>query len=448
MVFEEMKQALIAAAERAGLGEYEIYYEQEENLSVETLADEVSAFSSGVGGGICFRCIVDGKMGYASGEWMEESAMEELVTRAVANAKCIDSDDEAIIFGGSEHYETVDLPAPVLADPATLKETALELQRRTYAESDKVGDGTQTYTMSSVGEIRICNSHGLELSSRVGMTAAYIGAVVRDGEDAQEGSRADVGVTAEELSHLPREAVRRALNKLGAVEIPSGKYNVVFSGEQFRSFLSAFAGVFSAKQAQLGLSLLAGKEGETIAAPCVTIIDDPFREGYAMQTAFDGEGVATYRKNVIEKGVLKTLLYDLSTAARAGHSVSTANARKHGYASTVSIEPYSFSLAPGEYTEEGLLALAADGIYLTECKGFHAGANEVTGDFSIESAGFRIRNGKLCEPIKSFTVAGNFFTLLREIHALGDTVQWSPLGGFTAFGSPNILVLNMSVAGK
>ncbi len=448
MTFDRMKQALVAAAERAGLTEYEIYYEQDESLSVETLKDEVSAFSSGVGGGICFRCIVNGKMGYASGELMDEAAMEDLVYRAVSNAQCIDSDDEAIIFSGSEHYETVELPSPMLTDPATLRNTALELQRLTYAESDKVGDGTQSYMMSSVGEIRICNSHGLELSSRVGRTVGYVSAVVRDGDEAQEGSEADVGSTPAELSALPRLAVRRATDKLGAVEIESGKYNVVFSGEQFRAFLSAFSDVFSAKQAQLGLSLLAGKEGETVAAPFVTLTDDPFRAGYAMQTAFDGEGVATYKKNVIENGVLKTLLYDLSTAARAGKATSTANARKHGYASSVSIEPYSFSLNAGDRSLDELLAMADDGIYLTECKGFHAGANEVTGDFSIESAGFRIRNGKLAEPIKSFTVAGNFFSLLREIHALGDTVQWSKLGGFTAFGAPDVLVLKMSIAGK
>ena len=74
MNFEAMKQALIAAAQKAGIEQYEIYCESEENLSVETLKDEISSFSSGVSGGICFRCIVDGKMGYASGELMTVEA--------------------------------------------------------------------------------------------------------------------------------------------------------------------------------------------------------------------------------------------------------------------------------------------------------------------------------------------------------------------------------------
>ena len=447
MSFEAMKKALIAAAERAGIKDYEIYYEQEENLSVETLKDEISAFSSGVTGGICFRCLVDGRMGYASGEQMTEEAMADLVSRAAANARCIDNEDTPVIFEGSAHYETVDLPRPEAADASLLRRTALELQKQTYAENPAVGDGTQTYMMTTVSEVRLCNSKGLELSNRVGLTAGYVDAVVRVGDEAQESFEAGVGASFEELKQLPAVAVGKALDKIGASTVESGKYNVVFSGEQFRQFLSTFSSVFSAKSAQLGLSLLAGKEGQTVASPCVTVTDDPLRAGYAIQTPFDGEGVATYRKNVIENGVLQTLLYDLTTAAKAGKK-STGNGQKHGYASSVSISPYSFSISAGDKTTEELLNMAGDGILVTECKGFHAGANAVTGDFSIESAGFRIRDGKKAEPIKSFTVAGNFFTLLKSIHALGNEIRWSPFGGFTVFGAPDLLVPDMSVAGK
>ncbi len=447
MNFEQLKQALIVAAEKAGLDQYEIYYEKDENLSVETLKDEINAFSSGVSAGICFRCVVNGKMGYASGELLTVDAMEDLVLRAISNAKCIDSEDVAIIFEGSEHYETINLPEPTLADPAEMRKIALAIQKQTYSASDKVGDGTQSAMVSNVGEIALYNSNGLDLKNKVGQTAGYAVAIVREGEEAQQAFSAAAGKTFQELSEVSEKAVQKALDKMGAGPVSSGKYNVLFDGEQFRNFLSTFSSVFSAKNAQLGLSLLAGKEGETVAAPFVTIVDDPMREGNLMQTSFDGEGVATYRKNVIENGVLKTLLYDLTTASKAG-KISTANGRKHGYASSVSIAPYNFSLEAGDASREELMQKAGDGIFVTECKGFHAGANAVTGDFSIESAGFMIRDGKLAEPVKSFTVAGNFFTLLKEIDCLGDKVLWSPLGGFTSFASPDVLVKGMSVAGK
>ena len=447
MTFEAMKEALVAAAQRAGLKEYEIYAQSEESVSAETLKDEISSFASSVSGGICFRCIVDGKMGYASGELMTEEAMEELVSIAISNARCIDNDDEVTIFAGSPAYATLPERRVELSDAATVRDTALELQRATYAQSEKVGDGTQTVALSSVTEIHLFNSNGLSLSNRAGMSGAYVAPVVRDGEEAQENFEFGEGARIEELSDLPQKAVQGALDKLGAGLVPSGKYDVVFHGSQFRQFLSTFSPVFSAKNAQLGLSLLAGKEGEMIASPSVTVTDDPMRKDSPMQTPFDGEGVATACKNVIEGGVLKTLLYDLTTAKKAGVE-STGNGQKGSYASPVAIAPYNFGIQPGEADEEALFRAVGTGVYITECKGFHAGANAVTGDFSIESVGFMIRDGKRAEPIKSFTVAGNFFELLKKIDLIGREVRWGIPGGFTVFGSPDLVIREMSIAGK
>ena len=240
--------------------------------------------------------------------------------------------------------------------------------------------------------------------------------------------------------------VEGAEKKIGAAGVESGKYNVVFSGKQMRTLISAFVPVFSAKMAQMGMSLLAGKEGEKIASDIVTITDDPMREGVPVKTNFDAEGVAAYRKAVIENGVLKTLLHNRETA-KIGGTESTGNASKAGYSAPVAISPYAFCLEAGEYSEDQLFAMAGDGIYITELKGLHAGADAVTGDFSLESAGFRIRDGKLCEAVKTFTVAGNFFELLKSITALADKVEVAVTGGFTTFGAPSVLVKDMSVAG-
>ena len=79
--------------------------------------------------------------------------------------------------------------------------------------------------------------------------------------------------------------------------------------------------------------------------------------------------------------------------------------------------------------------------------GLHAGVNAITGDFSIEASGFMIENGKKGRPVKTFTIAGNFFTLLKNIEAVADTVKIG-MGGFTAFGAPSVLVSSISVAGE
>ena len=442
MNFNEIKTIISEACKKYGVEEYEVSYSIGENISAETLKDEISAFSSGESATVYFRCIVDGHMGYASTSFFDSDEIEELVIRASDNARAIENDDVVVIFKGSEVYGKTTAPEPEIVDAAELKNKALELQKKTYTYNDAVVDGTQSIAMSFRDEIYLYNSHGLELSNRVGMTGCYVVAVVnKDGESRDNFEFAE-SIHGEKFDELPKKAVDGALEKIGASEIPTGKYNVVIDGTQMRSLLSAFSPSFSAKNAILGMSMLAGKEGEKIAADIVNITDDAMRDGCPVQTPFDDEGVATYKKNVVENGVLKTLLYDLTTAIKTGKQ-TTANGRRGG-----NIAPYNFGISAGEDTLEGLFNKAGDGIYVTGIKGLHAGANPITGDFSVESEGFLIKDGKKAGPVKSFTVAGNFFSLLKEIDSLSNEVKWGIPGGFTVFGSPDVLIKGMSVAGK
>ena len=446
MNFEEARKVLAHAAVAAGLSEYEIFYMQGESMSAETLKDEISSFSSSVGGGISFRCISGGKMGYASSELFEKDEMEALVKRAISNAENMDGDDVPEIFAGSERYEKASHTAPANISAAELKCAALELQRKTYAESEYVTDGTQSGALVSKIDIALSNSYGLELRNSIGMCGSYVQAVVNREGEAEDEFEFSEGISGEEYDALSHKTVNGALSKLGAAEVQSGKYDIIFSGKTMKSMLSTFSSVFSGKQAYEGLSLLNGKVGEKIAAECITLVDDPMKEGSPMQTSFDGEGVATYKKNVIENGVLKTLLYDIATAKKVG-GISTGNGQRSSYTSPVSISPYSFYIKGGEKTLEELTAGVENGIYITELKGLHAGANSVTGDFSIESAGFRIENGKIGGAVKSFTVAGNFFELLLAIEDISNKVDFS-IPSLTAFGAPDVLLRQMSVAGK
>lgn len=447
MEFDKVKEVLVAEANRAGLSEYEVYFMESGSMGAETLKDEISSFSSGVRGGVSFRCIVNGRLGTAATELMEENEMRELVARAVQNAAVIESDDPVIFYRGAEHYETPTLPEVEKPDAIRLKSVALGLQKATYASSEAVTEGTQSGSFTATVRRSLVNSHGLNLSDEYHVCGAYVQAVVEKEGEAQDAFDSCLGFRAAELEQLSKNAVEEALAKIGAVEIDSGKYDLILQGKQMKELLSTFSSVFSAKSAQLGLSLLKGKEGTRIASEVVTLIDDPMRKDSPVQAAFDGEGVATNRKAVIKDGVLKTLLYDLSTAEKAGKT-STGNGQRKSYASTVTIDPYSFYLAGGACSEDELKARLGNGIYLTELKGLHAGANAVTGDFSIESAGFLVENGKISRAIKSFTVAGNFFDLLREIEALSDKVYFDASTSVTAYGSPDVLVRNVSVAGK
>lgn len=442
MNFTEIKDIIISACKKHGIEEYEVYYTVGEDISAETLKQEVSAFSSGESAKVYFRCLVDGHMGYASSSYFDADELEDLVLRAADNAKIIENNDVVVIFKGSESYAKTTAPEPAAIEAAELKKCALDLQKATYAVDSAVVDGTQSIAISFKNEMYLYNSHGLELSNRVGMSGCYVASVVNKDGEARDNFEFAENIYSEEAKNLPAKAVQGALDKIGATEIPTGKYNVVIDGAQMRSLLSAFSSAFSAKNALLGMSRLAGKEGQKIAADIVTITDDPMRECCPVQTHFDDEGVATYKKTVVENGVLKTMLYDLTTAIKTGKE-TTGNGRRGG-----NIAPYNFGICAGSETLDELFAKAGDGIYVTGVKGLHAGANPITGDFSVESEGFIIKNGKKAGPVKSFTIAGNFFSMLMEIDSLSNEVKWGIPGGFTVFGSPDVLVKGMSIAGK
>ena len=447
MNFDLLKNALVKALLEEGLTEYEIYYMSDESVSVATLNKEVNSFSSSESGGLCLRVLVDGKMGYASTELMSESEMAELPRRAKSNAEATEKPDTVGIYAGSDSYEELKIKKVELLSAADLKDYAIKTGEALFAKDPAVKEGTSSQAICAGTTVRLVNSHGVDLSLDCGINALIGEAVVGVGDENQQDYSFKILTGDETVTEVVDEAVSEALARIGAGSVDSGKYNVVISGNQMRSLLSVFSSAFSAKAVIDGMSRLKGKEGEKIASEIVTITDDPQREGNAVGTTFDAEGVATHRKAVVEAGVLKTFLHNRETALAMGKE-TTANASKAGYSSPIGIRPYSFAIEPGDKSQDELFAMAGDGIYITEINGLHAGANPVSGDFSLQSAGFLIKGGKKAEAVKGFTVAGNFFELLKNISCLGNKLERGVTTGFTGFCSPDVLVPDMSIAGK
>ena len=450
MNFDALKNTLVAALSEAGLSEYEIYYMGDESTSVSTLNKEVNSFSSSLSGGLCLRVVVDGKMGYASTELMTEAEMAELPARAKANALATEKPDTVGIYAGSDSYEPITLKAVELLSAEDLKDCAVKAGEALFAKDPAVKEGTSSQAISAGIKIKLVNSHGVDLGLDCGINALVAEAVVGVGEENQADysfKKLEKDSADECIGEAVSEAVTDALAKIGSGAVDSGKYNVVISGNQMRSLLSVFSSAFSAKAVIDGMSKLKGQEGEKIASDIVTITDDPQREGNTVGTNFDAEGVATHRKAVVEAGVLKTFLHNRETALAMGKE-TTANASKAGYSAPIGVRPYSFAIEPGDKSRDELFALAGDGIFVTEINGLHAGANPVSGDFSLQSAGFLIKDGKKCGAVKGFTVAGNFFDLLKSISALGNKLETGVTTGFTGFCAPDVLVPDMSVAGK
>lgn len=448
MDFNGFKEAVLTRCREKGLQDYELYYETAESTSVGVFQQEVERFTGAVDGGICFRCLIGGRMGYASTEALSREEAVRIVDAAADNAATLESADPEFLGEGGQTYAVLDRTPYPLPTTQELIDTALDAQKQLYAADPRVIDGSSTQTLMERSEVRIWNSKGLDLSYVNHIAGLVTMAVVSDGTQMANAAKISLG----QLDSIPRQSlaartVEEALSKLGGEPAPTGRYPVVFSPRAMAALLQTYQVIFSARRAQKGLSKLAQAEGTVIGSGCVTIIDDPFHPDSPSPRPFDGEGSPTCRKEVVSAGVLQTLLYDLQTANVAGKS-TTGNAAKGSYRSPVGIRPFSMYLASGSLSPEALLAQADGGVYIDSITGLHAGANTVSGDFSLQSEGSLIREGKLADHVRSFTVAGNFYQLLKDITAVANDSHLQDPMGPTAFGAPTTLVQNLSIAGK
>ena len=448
MNFNAFKEAVIAQCECLGIADYELYYQAAESTSVSAFQHALNQFTGSAEGGVCLRCLVDGKMGYASTEDMDPNKAAALVERCVDNAKTLESCDPEFLGEGGQSYAELTLQNYALPSTEKLIEKVLATQEAIYAADPAVIDGSSTQGIAERSEFAIYNSRGLDLHYENTVTGLVVAAVVTNGTEKANDYQIKLGeLDSLDSEALTKKAAKTALGKLGGDVAPTGQYPVVFDPEAMSDLLQTFCSIFSSEVAQKGLSKFADQEGKVVAAPCVTIVDDPFHPENPMPINFDAEGSPTATKAVVESGVLNTLLYNLKTANKAGKK-TTGNASKGGYDSPVAVRPFSMYLAGGDITEEELLRKAGNGVYINSLGGLHAGANPISGDFSLQSAGFLIENGVKTTAVKSFTVAGNFYELLKNITAVANNSHLPTAMGMTAFGAPTTLVEGLSIAGK
>ena len=447
MEFNLFKEKLFEEANKAGFEEYEIYYADGESLSINIYEGEVEKYKLNTAFGLSFRGKINGKMGYSYSEILDEEAIKTLIENAKSAALTIENDDVKFIYEGDKEYKEIDCFKKELEgiNPDKYIELALQMEKECKKQCDKVINFSSCaigYGKSTYG---IINSKGLNLKNERNSLSAYVIPIIEADGEKYDGMGYVLAQKLDDIKpdELAKQAIEEATSRIGGKSIPSGNYKIIINNEAMVSLLGTFSSIFNSEQAQKGLSLLQGKEGEIIASDIVTLIDDPHLKDGLGTCSFDDEGVATYTKEIVTNGKLNTLLYNLKTANKAGVK-STGNGFKSSYASTVGVSETNFYIKPGEKTFDELCEIVKDGVIITEFAGLHSGASSVTGDFSLVAKGFMIENGKKTFPVEQITIAGNFFTLLKDIEEVGCDLKFP----MSSIGSPSIIVKELSIAGK
>ncbi len=439
---------VLSAAKAAGIDPAEVRCSESSDFSAEAMEGSIDSYEVSNTRSLSLRGVYNGRMGGASTEVFDEDAIAMLVRGVQESASLVESKEQDEIFPGEKEYPSLEIPQNDLDTVSAEEKLAfcLEMEKAATAIDPRVSKSMGAYVSTSVGASRLANSYGLRLSRQVppgGMAMAGVYLMGRDGESTATDGEMKTGrqFHAFDPVEIGRSAAENTLARLNASPVSTGVYRTVLRWDAMRSLLATFAGIFSAESAQQKLSLLAGREGEVIAAPCVTLIDDPLLPGGVASTPYDAEGSAARTKAVIEDGTLRTLLHNRKTARKQG--VETTGNASGGATGPVHVSPTNLFLKPGVKSLPELLEQLDDGLLITELSGLHAGANPISGDFSLIAKGFLVVNGRQDRPVEQITVAGNFYQLLKDIRDVGADLEFRG----RAIGCPSVDVGTLPVSG-
>jgi PmbA protein len=234
------------------------------------------------------------------------------------------------------------------------------------------------------------------------------------------------------------EAARRTVATLGSRKVETQECPIVFDPEVSRSIVGTLFSVANGAAFWRKSSYLVGKEGEQIASPLVTIVDDPLIPRGPGSRPFDGDGLPTRKNLVVDKGVLQPVLCDVYSARKLGRQ-STGSAGR-GIGGNPGPTTTNLVMQKGSVSRAELLKQTKTGLYVTSLMGF--GFNPVTGDFSRGAQGFWIENGELTFPVSEVTIAANFDEILKRIDLVADDLEMR-----SSTVAPTFRVSHMTLAG-
>ncbi|MDL2292395.1 TldD/PmbA family protein [Acholeplasma sp. OttesenSCG-928-E16] len=435
-----MYQKWIELGLSKGLKALEIYAVKSISLNVTVYQGKVDKCVKSEVEQATIRGIYRGKMGSVSIENFNDQDVSNYLDELIANAKVVTVSEPAIIYKGAKKYPTVadeksDLSeVPLSAKIDFAKKLEAEVLKNKYCAQVQ-----STIYIESQTVTRIVNSKGLNLTRNANYCGAYAVGVFAKGEDIQTAYDIKIVKNFHELDPVAmgKATVKKGVAKLGGSSLPSGEYPVVFDNTTFADILSVYSSIFSAEACYRNLTPLKGKVGEKIALESITLVDDPLNKKALFKIPFDDEGVPCKKKKLIDKGVFTGFINNLKSAKLLGDKPSGNGF--HG-----SVSPTNLILEPGKLSLKDLLAPIKDGIYITELSGLHAGVNTSSGDFSLQAAGFKIKDGKLDHPVKMIVVSGNFFTLLNNVAGIGKDLKLNEDG----LGSPSVHISSLMIGGQ
>jgi PmbA protein len=432
-----------AEAKRLGADRFDAVAGESESMGLELFEGKVKSTEISNSRGIGIRLFKGKRPGFAFTEKMSREAITQTVKDALSHTLLTDEVEMDLPF--PEILPDIDLKSynPELEEVGLdrMKALGLELEALAREADPRIDNIPYLGASRSSGMSMVRNSNGVAYSSRSNVVSAGLGVVARQGESKKMGVYSNGGRSFSfDPKFMAARAVERAVELLGAESVKSGRYPVVFSNRVSPSIMSMFGSPYFAEAVQKGQSRFAGKVGQSVAVPSLHITSNPHIPGAPGSHLFDGEGVVSQVLKVVEGGVLKTYLYNLESAKKAG--VKPTGTGSRGYSGKAGTGFSNFIVEPGDRSLEDLLSAYPECLLITKLEG-GSGCSAISGEISIGAQGFWYEQGRRVKPVDKVTLNSNYFELLQAIRGLSRDYS----DAFSSVKVPDLLVESMYVAG-
>lgn len=438
-------QKLLNYGEKQGCQLIEFYISKSKNLSLELREGILENVAESIGQGIGIRVIKDNRQSLVYITEINEESIKKAIDDSLDIVPYLDEEKELSfetdsVFEGILEMDKVEV----------IKNTKLDEKINYLHGIEKAGKENNKHSViieaarykEDIYESWILNSQGLSKKEIGAYCGSYVSMALGNESVQETGDSYFYTTDIKELfnKNIGKEAYSKGASMIGATALKTGIYTVIFDIEATINFLSLLEVSFNGENIFKGKSLFKNKWNKLLISPLISIIDDGTLKGKIGTNYFDGEGVNTKRTLLMDKGVLKEGLYNL-TIAKLSKRSTTGNCVR-SYHSLPSIGASNFYIKNGKTSKDNLLKEMHNGLIIKDLMGLHM-ADPITGDFSLGATGLIVKNCQIEKGFRGVTVSGNLINLFSNVIKVGNDLTFK-----ITEGAPSLLVKDVIISGS
>jgi PmbA protein len=421
MDYEKLVREVLNRFKKAG-ADAEVYLEERDHLAIDVREQNLENLKRSASKGMGVRVLFRKRMSFVDSTDFSEASLDSIVDKGLSLAKMA-SEDEHNVFPAA----TGKTHKPTIYDPEIRKITieektalAKDIEKKALAHHPLITK-TEGCSYEDI-EFRgiVANTLGIYESFAATYCEIRAGVVAEKGESQQPGeyetaSRFFSGLMS--ASDIANNAGFRAVAMVGGEPVKTQKASVIFDRTTGERLLEGIADGLNGEHVELGRSFLKDRVGTRIGSQLVTLIDDGIMDRGLGSGPCDSEGVATMKRTMVDRGVLKGYFYNASAASRAKRE-STGNGARWWYGALPGIGHHNFYMLAQEPSQDEIIRSTPRGLYVLQTIGF--GVDAASGGFSVGASGVWIEDGKMTGPVAKVTVASTMPEMLEGIDAIGN----------------------------